>query len=192
MYHIKNDKRSKTSAEALYQALITLLKKEDIDKINITQLVNTAAVGRSTFYRNFDMPLDILKWKADLNFKGVLNSYIHSKKNEKDYFGFIRYVFTYWEDHSDVFESLINLRRMDIIYNSFNNASPIIINYMTQKNDLKNVNPVEFQYFLAMRIGILVSTMVTWINRGKKETPDEIVVILGKEVIQYKNMKVLF
>ena len=82
MYHIKNDKRSETSANALYHALIETLKTTPLEEVNITKLVEKAMVGRSTFYRNFDEPLDILKWKCDSLFRNLVDEF--SKKYHRE------------------------------------------------------------------------------------------------------------
>ncbi|WP_212780171.1 TetR-like C-terminal domain-containing protein [Lactobacillus corticis] len=166
-----------------------------MENISISQLTNEAQVGRSTFYRNFDELIDILTWKSDDSFSDVLKRYIDLPHNPEkmEYLGFVRFIFNYWYNNSEVFEILISINRVDIIYKSFNRASPMVVEYMQEKGYYNDeISPVERSYFLSMRISILIGTLSAWISGGKKEDPDEIVAILGKEILDYKKMKVLF
>lgn len=195
MYHIKNDKRSYTSANALYEALQVLLVANDYDlkSISISHLVQKAMVGRSTFYRNFDEMIDILKWKADVNFQEVLNNYVQQKTNSvTDQTDFIQYVFTYWEDHYQILDLLLKINRTDIIYNAFMKAAPTIMDYMQKQNVLTEIPQKEIPYFLNIRISILLGVMNAWIANGRQESPSEVAQILAKDRATLLKMKLLF
>ena len=197
MYHIKKDKRSQDSANALYTALIKMLKNEE--KVSITQLVKNAQVGRSTFYRNFDEPIDILQWKAESYFKQVLTDYVAEQKEreeagegEPDSNSLIRYVFEFWSTRSDVLEALMRLNRIDLIYEAFQKASPIVLDYLADKNEIKGMSKRQVAYFSEMRTSIFIGTMATWLRGGKKESGEEIAQMLADSVDQLTKMKVLF
>lgn len=193
MYHIKDDKRSITSANALYNALQTLLKTEQLNDISVSKLVRKAMIGRSTFYRNFDTILDVLVWKADSYFQTVLADYINcAKGNDNDQLDFIRYIFAFWEKHSAILEALIKVNRLDIIHDSFTRASPVIIDYMKHKNTPTDLTPTEMRYFLSTRISILIGAISTWIRDGRKESPEEIARILEKNARHLSRMNILY
>lgn len=189
MYHIKNDKRSITSANALYQALITDLHHESLKDVSITALVKHARVGRSTFYRNFDEPLDILKWKCDSSFKEVMENF-DRKRHQKNIgqLDFIRDVFEYWEQHYEVLESLIINKRIDIVQN----ASSVITDYLKKNDDPIQVDSAYSQYAISLRVSILVGMMITWIERGRKESATEITHILLKNLKEMPSMPILY
>lgn len=42
------------------QALLTLMEKQEFNRISITDIVNEAMVGRASFYRNFQDKTDVL------------------------------------------------------------------------------------------------------------------------------------
>lgn len=174
MYHIKNDKRSKTSANLIYNALEECLKKKPFDKITITDIQNTSTVGRSTFYRNFDSLIDVLKWKSDESFEDLFQSFIQKVEKDENV-QLIPYFFEYWFHNSDILELLLSIHHQDIIYNSFLSKSEMITNYYKETIDFPQDH---FDYFIAIRIGIFISILMTWIKNGKKETPKEITNIL--------------
>lgn len=189
MYHIKNDKRSITSANALYNALINDLHSETLKDVSITSLVKQAQVGRSTFYRNFDEPLDILKWKCDSSFREVMERFNH-KRHQKavGQLDFIHDVFEYWEQNYEVLESLIANKRIDIIQN----ASAVITDYLKEVDDPLPIGSTYYQYAINLRISILVGMMITWIEHGRKESATEITQILLKNLKEIPNMPILY
>lgn len=54
--------------ECMADALVKLLQKKPLESITISEITDTADVGRSTFYRNFSTKEDLLRFKADLVF----------------------------------------------------------------------------------------------------------------------------
>ncbi|MGM9892540.1 TetR/AcrR family transcriptional regulator C-terminal domain-containing protein [Limosilactobacillus sp.] len=185
MYHIKSDKRSLTSATALYRALIDELKTKALTEVNITELVKRAMVGRSTFYRNFDEPLDILKWKCDTMFQELTTEFNAKYRREgANQVTFIQSVFEYWEKQSDVLEALIRNQRIDVIQNATRTimaASPRAA-----------AAEAYYQYSINLRISIVVGMMITWIQRGKRESASEITQILLKNLKEIPQMPVVF
>lgn len=189
MYHIKNDKRSETSANALYRALIQMLQSTPLQDINITKLVERAMVGRSTFYRNFDEPLDILKWKCDSMFRDLVEEF--KQKYHRGQVGqltFIRSVFEYWEQRSELLEALIFNKRIDVIQN----ATTAMTDLLKKYDSAKQVDSTYYQYSINLRISIVVGMMTTWIERGKKESASEITAILLKNLKEIPQMPVIF
>lgn len=70
--------------ESLTQALLQLMEKKPLSKINVSELCTRAGVGRVSFYRNFDSMDDILvqhlkkctdEWWRDFSQKDVESFY---------------------------------------------------------------------------------------------------------------------
>lgn len=73
MFHIKNDKRSQSSAQAIYQGLISLSKQRPFNSITVSAICEESKVSRATFYRNFDIIEDIFMWRIDDISKDILD-----------------------------------------------------------------------------------------------------------------------
>ncbi|MCM1101396.1 MAG: TetR/AcrR family transcriptional regulator [Clostridium sp.] len=54
------NQRVKITKRMLREGLLTLLKEKPLDKVNITELCQKAGVNRTTFYRYYELPRDIL------------------------------------------------------------------------------------------------------------------------------------
>ena len=121
MYHIKEDKRSIRSSEMLYEGLAKLMREKDFSDITVTDLVEAANVGRTTFYRNFDLIEDILWMKNDQVFEELVR---YNQEYRKTYDGespphILKPLLRYFYLNSEIIELLILANRMDIFQKSF-------------------------------------------------------------------------
>ena len=57
---VKKDRRIQYTKKVLRESLFTLLKEKELSQITITELCKTADVNRNSFYRHYNIPLDIL------------------------------------------------------------------------------------------------------------------------------------
>lgn len=175
MYHISKDKRTMSSAELIYQGLLTCLKKKPFEQIRISDLQRESTVARSTFYRSFDTISDVLYWKCDLCFQEVLEHYIqdnHFDERELAY-----HYFQYWMVHSEILELLMQINRYDIIYAChMKNAKKMQASY-GKRLDI-SLTPREGSYYMSIRTGLTISVLMTWLKGGCKESAEELVEML--------------
>lgn len=173
MYHIKDDKRSKTSSELIYNALSHLLKENNFDDIKITEVVKVAQVGRATFYRNFDHIEDVLHYKCDQKFEELYHYLRHYFKNEQaiQYSFFITPFLKFWYTDSDIVEELMKARRFKLMIDAF---SKLLQRGLKEKELKDSIFSEHLDYFIAMRSGIAISTLMQWIRNGKDLSPEKI------------------
>jgi len=164
MYHIKDDKRQKESALRLMKGLTISLRDRRMSEIGVSDLCVASNVSRSTFYRIFDTPMDLLEYTCDKYVEKAIADYSKEVfQNEED---FILYSLMYWKNHTDLLEAAINCGRIDIIRKSFVAHSEILMPMMV--NEFKEE---ELDYVMAGLAGLVTSLLTLWIERGKKETP---------------------
>lgn len=189
MYHIKDDLRAKKSAELLYEGLEQCMKKKEFDKITVTDITKESTVSRATFYRNFDLVIDILYWKCNQLFQKVLSDYVASKPDLNQPYSLISFVFHFWMEHTEILELLIHQRRTDIISNAFIGNADIVMEYIRERIQIPKYND---KYFLATRVGIFTAVFQTWIDCGKKETLSELIQILSMQYYVIDNSKIIY
>lgn len=61
----KENQRVLLTKRLLYEGLLRLLDKKELDKITITELCVEAGINRATFYKHYSMPKDILTDKMN-------------------------------------------------------------------------------------------------------------------------------
>lgn len=184
MHHIKNDKRTKTSAELIWKGLLKCLENKNFDNITISDLQKTTGVARTTFYRCFDNIRDILSWKCDKCFYEALNYYDYNKNLNE--LRLAEHYFNYWLNNSDILELLIKINKLDIIYSSHFKTAEIL---KEKYGELENLNSRQNKYFIAIRTGLTISILTTWVHYGKKETIEDLLEIIKEQLLLIKDIE---
>lgn len=161
MYHIKNDRRAVASAKRISDAFIELTQKKKVCEISISDIQRVSGVSRSTFYRSFDTPEDVIRLMCSQSFDEIF-----SLKN-----GLLVSVncFNYWFDNSRVFELIIEAGQLDYFTQTF--ASHLIESALLQKHGL---SAADYHYFSYMLSYAMAGFLSGWIARGRKETKAEL------------------
>ena len=74
------DRRQKKTREAIFQAFTELLKKEPYSKITVQEIIDTANVGRTTFYAHFETKDSLLKSLCTEIFEHVFSDDLKKEK----------------------------------------------------------------------------------------------------------------
>lgn len=173
MYHIKDDQRSIRSSEMIYEGLVKLMQDKDFAAITVTDLVDAAHVGRTTFYRNFDEIEDVLWMRCDQVVEGLISYLQEYRQKHPDEARtvilkpFLRYFYL----HSELIELLIKAKRIHIfeeaLYSRFEPFKALFGAYYGIEADYVD-------YVMAMRIGGVTNILTHWIETGKTQAPDEL------------------
>lgn len=157
MYHIKEDKRSRASAELISQAVLRLLAEEPGKQPSISEIQRCSTVSRSTFYRCFDSVEDVLALLCDRGF--------HAAMEDRQWGGSLpERVFHYWYNNSTVLEALVHSGRTDILVGSLRRCVP----------SMPMGNRAKIDYLTAMICYSMAGILTTWVERGKKESEQEL------------------
>jgi len=144
MYHIKNDRRARKSAELICLGLMACLEEKNFDEITVSDIQRASSVSRSTFYRSFDTLPDVLSLLCDQGFEEIFSgSYAPAREmplKEK--------VFSYWFEHSRILVELVRIHRTDIFLNSFRKTALGLESLRFLAAD-----PARYDYFVSMIVG---------------------------------------
>lgn len=181
MYHITNDKRAKRSAELIYAGLLTCMDTTPFEEITVTDLQKVSGVARTTFYRCFDCPTDILYWQCDLYFQEAQQSAPSAEPPTA--LELRRRFFTYWTQHSDVLTLLIRANRLDIAYDCHLKHAKELERSLSA---LPHRTEADARYFMAIRTGFMVSILRAWLEGGQRETAEELLDITERQLALMK------
>jgi len=173
MYHIKDDRRSIRSSQLLYDGLAKLMHEKDFVAITVTDLVEAAKVGRTTFYRNFDEIEDILCMRNDQVFEGLVN-YVQAYRKENpnvSRINMLKPILRYFYLNSEIIELLILANRIDIFQSSFRR---LLEPFKPFIGTLYGVEEDYVKYMIAINTGAITNILTHWIETGKKQAPDEL------------------
>ena len=173
MYHIKNDLRAMRSAEAIYEALVTLMKEERFADISVTDLVEQAQIGRATFYRSFDAQEDVLRWRCDQMLDELIPYMTDFARSQPGAGGnsLLKPILRYFYLDSTIIELLIEAERIDILEVAFEERFK---GMLSKAIALLDVPEDYISYWLAFRSAAAVSILIQWVKRGKRQAPDDL------------------
>ncbi len=181
MYHIKEDQRARLSAMLIYEGLAKLMKTKVYEDIKITEIVSAAGVGRATFYRNFDNKMDVLRYRSDEIFKGLLEHLIeyHKKTPVNRSSEFLIPFLEYFDIHTDIVDLLIKANHVDILVDSMN----LLFKDMFEAYKTSTAHADDtWSYFIAIRSGITINILVQWVKDGKVIAPKRLGELLGNQI----------
>lgn len=169
MVHVGTDKRRIRSAELLTEGLTACMKQKDFTQISISDLQRESGVSRATFYRLFDNVQDILDYKCRSMASEIPSLYTALPPEQRE--NFMLFTLRYWLEHHAFLEVIFQSNRADILQRALaENAA-----FLKAQLPLDSLSELEFDYLSAASMGILSSLLITWVARGKKETPEQLV-----------------
>ncbi|MBK7896313.1 MAG: helix-turn-helix transcriptional regulator [Anaerolineaceae bacterium] len=171
MYHIKNDQRALRSCDLIYEGLAALLAQKPFEAIKVNELADQAQVGRATFYRNFDLIEDVLRWRCDqvldALFASLASGVYVPQPGER--MPFLQPVLRYFSNHSQLIELLIQARRTDLLELAFYQR---LARLKPQMMALIDAPEVYLEYGLVIRSSVVVNVLIHWVRTGKQDAPD--------------------
>lgn len=160
MYHIKEDKRAKASVELICDGLKRCLKEKSFESVTISDIQRISGVSRSTFYRNFDRMEDVLALMCDRVFEEAFAS---------DYSNISEAVFRTWFHHADMIEAVVGIGRGDMLYASLRRCTSRMRSGLPEWGDA-----APLDYLASIIASSMMGIMITWVERGKKESEEEL------------------
>jgi len=166
MVHIKNDLRAKKSAQLIRAGLVRCLQNKSFADLTVSELIEEAGVGRTTFYRLFDNISDVLYYECDLLAEKLVESY----REQSDIPDFIQFSLSYWLEHHLSLGAIFASNRADILQGAMLKYADFLIPPFA----LERIPEQEMDYVLASATALLSSILMVWVRHGKKESVDDI------------------
>lgn len=175
------DRRQRKTREAIFAAFIELLSKKDFERITVGEIIESANVGRATFYAHFETKDFLLKELCEELFCHILDSAKDHGAEEH------RHIFKCDAPDSVFLHLFEHLQRNDnnilALLSSRNNE--LFLRYF--KTDLRRLVKGQLQHFEERRDGRLpedfwidhitstfIETVRWWIENGMTESPEKI------------------
>ncbi len=174
MYHIPNDKRARQSAELIWEGLCACLEEKELNRIRISDIHEKSYVSRATFYRLFDSIEDVLAYRCDKIFEGVLSTLSEgSPAPQCDVFLFFA---ERWLEQQKLIRTLASNNLTRLLYDTHVRYSGIVKAVIQEEN----LTEKEIDYLISILSNILPAVIDAWHRLGQKETASELYAISAK------------
>lgn len=169
----KENQRVALSKRLLKTSLLRLLQKKHITKISVSELCQEAEINRTTFYRHYEAPNDVLMEIA-FDYVKDFRSFSSSSNTAHDMYNEIVHLCRFIYDHADMAKLLIKNNTNDGITKIF---QELYDDFVGKRKILYKGTPVDddtlrlFSSFFSIGIYTLISQ---WLIEDIPKTPDEI------------------
>lgn len=158
---MKRMKQIYESKELICEAFMQLLKEKKEEEITLTEIAETAGVGRMTIYRHFKEKEDILLYKVQ-QYYDVAKLQLQDKKLSLLDLMEFRYELIYKSPH---IELLYKMNKLQSLFDAFR---------MIYSSNIKSVLPSSLDaYTIAFIISGMDGITNSWIQNGRKESPKQ-------------------
>lgn len=168
MYHKQVNKTAVQSQHMITDALFSLMKRKPFQQITVTEICDEAAIGRKTFYRNFDMKEDVVEFRLDILCAQYKEEIMGMTLVEQ-----LRHHMQFVKDHADVFIMLYLSGVQQMVRDKF---AILLPDTMPKWTD----DPVEQEYRSQYIIAGVEAVERVWVERGFTESIDEVVAIVQR------------
>ena len=165
MYFRQKNKTAVRSQHMIADALFSLMKRKSFQQISVTEICEEAAIGRKTFYRNFELREDVIDFKLDFML-AAYQAEIASVPLE----GRLQYHFTYIQKNAEYFITLYKNGLARLTNEKFAVLLPDTMPVWSE-------DPVEQEYRSAYIIAGIEAIQRVWITRGCQESIEEVVAV---------------
>ena len=168
MYHKQANKTATQSQHMIADALFTLMKRKPFQQITVTEICEEAAIGRKTFYRNFELKEDVVDFWLDLRCAEYERDYLSFPLEEKLYYHCL-----FLKKHTEELITLYHNGLHSLIEHKFSVFLPDTMPIWSE-------DPVEQEYRSQYIIAGIEAIVRVWVTRGFRESVEEIVTIVNR------------
>lgn len=183
MYHIANDRREYRSAEKLVAAAERILLDAEPQKLTVSLLSREAGVSRTTFYRLFDEPEDVLRYDADSTLYDLVKGYVELIARAEQHGLAVPSPIHWYEEgvqkNVDVVSVLIRMGRGELLKEAHKKAlrefAPVLFPDLDPESE-------EFLFFIELRAGIFLSGVTAWVESGRNASFDTVLRYIRQQI----------
>ena len=168
MYYKQKNRIAVHSQCMIADALFSLMKRKPFRQITVTEICEEAAIGRKTFYRNFELREDIIDFQLDR----LLEEYRKEMK-ELSLDQYLHHHFTFIQKNAEWFIVLYNNG-----LSAMANAKFAVL--LPETMPIWSTDPVEQEYRSAYIIAGMEAIQRVWISRGCVESIEQVLAIASK------------
>lgn len=174
MYHKQTNKTAIQSQHMIADALNSLMKRKPFQQVTVTEICEEAAIGRKTFYRNFDLKEDVIEFQLEKLCEQYVKEIVGRTSDQR-----LRYHFEFVRRNAEFF--------IDLYRNGFHQLAYSKFSVLRQETMPKwSENEVEQEYRSAYIINGIEAIQQIWIERGFQESIDTVLEIVRKAQDQQK------
>ncbi|MGN0665592.1 MAG: TetR/AcrR family transcriptional regulator [Huintestinicola sp.] len=169
---MKGNQRIALTKRLLQESLIRLMDQKPLEKISVTELCDEAGINRTTFYRHYYTPHDVLMdMEIDFN-----NRFIDSfnPANAKDISTYTEELLTYLYDNADLLKIFIKNNSADDLIHLLNDMFEKFLEAKSRFSVISDVDDENLRLISSYVTGGGYFMLQRWLVEDIHKSPKEI------------------
>ena len=173
------DRRQQKTREAIFHAFIDLLAQNDFEHITVAEIIDSANVGRATFYSHFETKDFLIKELCEELFCHILDA-VSEKNDHKHIFrcnapkSVFLHLFQHLQRNDNRILDLFSCKSNELFLRYFKNDLVDLIKNQIGLFEHKKDAKLPDSLWINHITSTFVETVRWWVDNGKKETPEVI------------------
>lgn len=174
------DRRQQKTRTAIFTAFSTLLSEKSYSKITVQEIIDSANVGRTTFYAHFETKDDLLKALCEELFGHIVSSAVdcththglYSEGRVPD--SVFCHLLQHLKENNRHILDLLSCENNEIFLRYFKDSlnKLVQIQFVEQKRNRNSLLPTDF--LINHISSSFVEMVLWWIKGGQKQSPEEL------------------
>jgi len=172
----KEDRRVRRSRKLLQNALIELLRKKPLAKIQVGEIVDLADVSRPTFYYHFETKEQLLFSYTDGIIDEVFEA-VFSRTEAGDTLDLYQFLVAFFEQllrHKEVIKWVLQIDNTDYLYSHILTHLTKMIRENEKAFPRANHLPQDDKFALNYLAGGMFMLVKTWLDNDTQQSPREL------------------
>ena len=158
--------------KAIATSLKDLMRKKDLQKISVSDIVGHCGINRQTFYYHFKDKYDLVNW---IYYNEVVAAVIHNE-NSEDWSDVVLGVLLGMQREKNIYINALNVTGQNAFQDYFFDVTKNILTGLIDSTEEENgYTEEEKNFFAEFYCYGLVGIAVQWARGGMKQPPEEIV-----------------
>ncbi len=179
----KTDLRIIKTNKILFDALLTLMKEKNFEKIKISDICEVALINRSTFYAHYEDKYDLLIALIEELKNTFLNELKENEYNSisKEYFmNLLKILIEHTDQNRSIYTSILSNNKNGLFLDFIMDvANRDIANRLKNNKDIINSN-IPIDTITKFYLGGIINLGLDWILNKDKYTKEELLSYLDK------------
>lgn len=164
------DRRVRRTRTAIHQALISLMREKGYDAVTVTDIIDRADVGRSTFYTHFTDKSDVL----DESLAGLAEFLrAHRATGSGRLFGFSRAMFEHVQEQRPLLQALLGRRGGAVVHDRIARMLTDLVSEELTAVTAGRQSTVPVDLVVTGVVGAYLALLARWLDERETRTPQE-------------------
>jgi len=171
------DRRQRKTREAIFHAFISLLSKKDFEHITVGEIIDSADVGRATFYSHFETKDFLLKELCEELFCHIFDA-MYEKEDHKHIFdcdapdSVFLHLFRHLQKNDNNILELLSCKNNELFLRYFKNNLLNLVESQQFLFETKKSEKLPDSFWKNHIVTTFVETIRWWIDNGRKESAE--------------------